>query len=268
MEDYKYKIKWQDYHIDTYEGYDVRMTDYHRHSYYEVSLIYSGNVKVLLEGSGESGTECKLVLLHPGAAHYIACQSGAQYCRKNITFAPDYISAAFPQGQELLSVFGEKGVVVTLDKSDCDHLLTVYGLMEQEADRERFRYLLAYMLSMIVGLVDKERSCVTIPAYVTGALSYIATHFRESITAEALAWRLGIGRTTLMTHFKRDTGMTVKEYLTRCRLKQAVSCLRAGMTVQQAAGESGFADAGNLIYAFHRHFGVTPTRYISGLRES
>lgn len=47
------------------------MTDYHMHEYYEISLILSGNVNILLNDKVESCATAKLVLLAPLTSHYI-----------------------------------------------------------------------------------------------------------------------------------------------------------------------------------------------------
>jgi len=266
LEDYTYRSKWYNYKTDSYSGYEVRMTEYHRHSYYEISLIYSGNVKVLLDGFGETSEEPRIVLLRPGAAHYIASDPSTLYCRKNILFSPELIPDTMPQWKNMLKVFSENGNVVKLSDEIRDKMLMVFDLMDGERELGRFCCLLGYLLSLVGGLLNEQPQVSAIPQYVTQALSYIGTNFTEQLTAETLAWKFGVGRTTLMTRFKQHTGMTLKEYITRCRLKSAVACLESGMTVQQAAMESGFSDAGNLIYASHRYFHTTPQRYVSGLQ--
>ena len=63
--------EWKDIKIDKYRGYTPRMTDYHMHNYYEMSIIISGNVNVLLTNSIEHSSQSKIVLLRPYTPHYI-----------------------------------------------------------------------------------------------------------------------------------------------------------------------------------------------------
>ena len=67
-----------------------------------------------------------------------------------------------------------------------------------------------------------------------------------------------------MTAFKRYTGMTVRDYLTRCRLRNSVRYLRQGMSEAEAAELCGFGDACGLIRAYRRYFRTTPRRYLAG----
>ena len=80
--------------------------------------------------------------------------------------------------------------------------------------------------------------------------------------AKDLAWRLGVSRTTLMTAFKKYTGITLNDYLTQYRLKEAIRCLWEGDTVQSAAEKCGFGDTGNFIRAFRARYNTTPMQYI------
>ena len=56
--------------------------------------------------------------------------------------------------------------------------------------------------------------------------------------------------------------MTIGEYLTRYRLRNAISLLREGVTEQVVAEQCGFGSAGYLIRVFRRQFGVTPREYL------
>ena len=48
--DYGYGKIWKDIYVERKEGYKTSVVDYHEHEFYEINLILSGNVKVLLEG--------------------------------------------------------------------------------------------------------------------------------------------------------------------------------------------------------------------------
>ena len=107
-----------------------------------------------------------------------------------------------------------------------------------------------------------------LPEFVTDTLSYISAHYSQRIVAADLAQRLKIGRTTLMTGFKKHTGITINEYLTRCRLKHAVNMLQSGKLEQETAEVCGFSDTCNLIRCFKRVFGMPPRQYLASLDTS
>lgn len=259
---YGFGVQWSDIRTDFYEGYYPNMTDYHMHEYYEISLIISGNVNILLNDSMEHSTGSKVVLLRPFTPHYIYCEPDILYKRRNVLFSPDFISDYIPEWQELLSVFRENGSVLTLSEEKCAEYLRLIDSIEKENDRFRKKLILLYFISLIADNMQAESNFTELPIFVTKALSYISTHYSEKVVAADLAEKLGVGRTTLMSSFKKYTGTTLNEYLARCRLKNAVAELKKGRTVGETAEICGFTDAPNLIRCFKRHFGTTPVKYI------
>jgi len=135
--------------------------------------------------------------------------------------------------------------------------------IEAEKDIFRQKLLILYTLSRISELPGKEAP-EEVPAWLSDCLRYLSENYREKLTAQMLADRFSVGRTTLMTAFKRYTGMTVRDYLTRCRLRNSVRYLRQGMSEAEAAELCGFGDACGLIRAYRRYFRTTPRRYLAG----
>ncbi len=253
---------WNDLTTDHYEGYLPRMTDYHMHDYYEISLILSGNVKVLLPGLVESSTQQKLVLMRPRTPHFIVCEPNILYRRSNVLFTGDFIANYVPEWQRLLSVFVKNGTVRHICERECAEYVELIEKINCEHDLFRRRLHLLMFLSLLADRMGETGEPDPLPTFVTGALQHISTHYGDRIVAAELASKLNVGRTTLMTSFKKYTGKTVNEYVLQCRLKHAVRLLREGKTEQQTAEVCGFSDACNLIRAFKRYFGLTPRQYL------
>lgn len=106
-----------------------------------------------------------------------------------------------------------------------------------------------------------------LPKYVSDAISCIKENYAEKIVAESLARRVNVGRTTLMTGFKKYTGQTVGEYLLKCRLFAAVELILSGVSERECAERCGFGESSNLIRSFKKHFGMTPRRYIAVMEK-
>ena len=117
-----------------------------------------------------------------------------------------------------------------------------------------------YCLSLLKEFhIAKEAETVKTPAYILEALRYYDEHFAEKITAQELAERIGVSRTTLMTGFRRYIGIPMHQYQQKLRLKQAEDLRKQGLSVVQAAEASGFSDVGGYIRAHRQLYGVTPT---------
>lgn len=263
---YGFGTKWTDIHTDSFESFRPNMTDYHMHDYYEISLILSGNVHVLLSDICEYSTQPKIVLLRPYTPHYIYCEPDMLYSRRNIGFHPDLLMDYSLEWKKIMQVFGKSGSVLKITKQQCDQYREIFENIHSETDLFRKKLLLLYLLSLVTDTIAEAGDFSPIPAYVTDSLAYLSTHYGEHIIAGDLAERFEVGRTTLMTAFKKYTGMTVNNYLTRCRLKNAVGMLQKGLPQHEVATKCGFCDACGLIRSFRRIYGVTPKHYLTALK--
>lgn len=259
----KYSTVWRDkISVDTYSSYSPRMTDYHMHDYFEISIIRSGHVNVLLTDSMESSYDSKVVLLRPYTPHYIYCEPDVLYSRTNVVFLPSAITDYVPEWQELIEVFGQKGAVLKITDEECEIYWEIANKIREDNDFFRNRILLLYLLSLLNENVKKSGEFLKMPLYISDALSYISSHYKEKIIASDLAQRSGVGRTTFMIAFKKYTGSTFNEYINRCRVNRAIIALKSGMTEQEVAEQTGFTDACNLIRSFKRVLGITPKKYL------
>ncbi len=264
LDNLEYKKSWHDFYIDYREGYSTNMGNFHMHEYYEISLILSGKVKVLLSGSAGEGEGCRLVLTSPGTPHFVACEQSVLYRRLNFLFSPSFIETAEFSG--LLSVFGKEGRILSVNEKQCREYVEISKRIKNEKDPTRQKLISLYLLSLI-SETQREELPAGAPPYVTEALRFINEHFSEKIVASELAWKLNIGRTTLMTAFKNYTGSTLQEHILRFRLSKAIKMLTAGSTEQTTAETCGFNDVCTLIRSFKKVFGQTPGEYVKSLKR-
>lgn len=255
--------KWRDLYVDYHEDYSPGMLHYHMHDHYEISLILSGQMRILLENAVLTSAENCLILTPAGAPHCIMHDPEVLYRRINVSFRESLVRGNLPEWRSLLRIFGEKGCVLLLSDEQCAQLLTLAHQIRQETDPVPRRLLLLLLLARIAKLNDSSSGTVhTMPAYITEALAFMHNRYAEKIVAEDLAARLGVSRTTLMTGFKKHIGTTLSEYLTRFRLQEAIRLLREGTTQQAAAESCGFSDPGSLIRSFRRYYHTTPHKYL------
>lgn len=254
--------QWRDLLVFRREGYTTSVADYHSHPFYEVNLIFSGNIRILLADRSVETAQCHLVLTGPGVPHFISCQPDRLYKRLYLCFSEELMEAG-SEWTELRRLFAGTGGIIGLTEQQRSLCETVIEQVGQDPDPLRRRLLVAYLLSHIAAF-EKEAGITAspVPACVIGALSYIHKHYADRIVAEELAKRLHVGRTTLMTAFRKHTGSTLSDYVTGFRLKQAARFLREGRTVQQTADRCGFGDSGSMIRVFRKHMGVTPGQYL------
>ncbi len=260
--DHGFGEQWRHAHVFSRQGYHTSVADFHKHDFYEINLIVSGNVNVLLGDRREQAQGCRVVLTPPGAPHYITCAPDMLYNRLYLVFSREYIVDYLPEWVQFSRLFGTSGAILSPTDAEATEL---YRRMEEigaETVTFRKRLLIYALLSRMAEIANTAKDGQRIPSYIAGALAYLDEHCGEHITAAEVAAHLHVGRTALMTAFKRYTGSTVVEYLTLCRLRRAVGMLSGGGTLEEVAAACGFADQSGLSRAFKRCYGETPRRYM------
>ncbi len=96
------------------------------------------------------------------------------------------------------------------------------------------------------------------PDYVSKVKGYINARYMEDIKISDIAYALNLNRKYLSLLFKKQTGLTMQEYLIKKRLTEGKAFLEKGYTVTEAASLSGYSDAFAFSKAFKAFFGKTP----------
>ena len=255
-----YGESWENVLVYGREGYTTSVADYHSHGFYEVNIILSGNVRILLSDQSVETNASHLVLTGPGVPHFISCNPDTLYRRLYLCFSEEFMEDCGPQWERFRRMF--EGGVIAVTPEQCALSRQVVEGISRESEPYRQRLLILYLLSHIFGL-QKDHAVEANPAppCVLGALSLIRENYASRLVAEEMANKLHVGRTTLMTTFKKYTGSTINGYIEGVRFKQAKRALEQGKTVREAAESCGFSDTGALIRTFQRQLGITPGQY-------
>lgn len=83
-----------------------------------------------------------------------------------------------------------------------------------------------------------------------------------SLSISQIAGLLGLSEGHLSHLFKKETGITVGAYLTRCRIQKAMGLLRQGkMKVYEVAESCGYRDITYFSGTFKKLTGMSPSEY-------
>lgn len=120
--------------------------------------------------------------------------------------------------------------------------------------------------------------------YITGQLSkksgsgdercvrqvkdYIRSHLKEEITMEMLSQVTFLNPDYLTRVFKRQTGMSVKEYLMKKRMETARNLLQTTAdSVSEIGAEAGYDNCSYFIKLFRKYYGQTPKQFRKSLQN-
>ncbi len=256
---------WNDLHIHENQGYYSSVADFHEHDFYEINIILSGDVKILLSDRSEECSGSCIVLTAPETPHFVAIRKPTLYSRLYLLFSKEFVENYIPEWDSLAAVFGKNGNIIKTSPGKTDICKMIINRIKAENDILRKRFLVLYLLSYLLEFskdIGTNTSFTSVPPYIIDALEYIDKNFGKKITAETMSKELHIGRTTLMTAFKKHTGSTLLDYITHRRISEAIKLLRAGYSEQECAYLCSFSDVGSLIRAFKSKIGITPKQYL------
>ena len=129
---YGFGVEWTDVFVTRRDGYYTSVTDYHEHDFYEINLILSGNVKILIKNHLEESTQNRIVLAPPQTPHYISCKSDVMYSRLYLVFTRSFISNYFPEYALPLTTFGKNGRVIQISKAETDYFKRLIEEIKEE----------------------------------------------------------------------------------------------------------------------------------------
>jgi AraC-like DNA-binding protein len=101
--------------------------------------------------------------------------------------------------------------------------------------------------------------------YVKTVQEYIKAHYADPISLEQLATHVGLNPYYMLRIFSKTVGMPPHTYLTHIRIKEAKDLLARGVSIADAASQTGFTDQSHMTKRFKRKFGITPGQYLLSL---
>ena len=234
----------------------------HNHTHYDVSVILQGRVTVI---NNEARADCTApcVLLHfPGTFHCVLCDETVRYERYNINFP----ARLFPKNPELLSdteqLFQANLTLLSPTPEQAETLAYYIRPMLDAGDELRER-LLAVVTQLLTGCARNSAGQGGHPiGCVNQAIGVIAQNLTPNMTAAELAAACHVSRAKLTADFKRETGMTIKEYIALQCVERGKHLLAKGQSVREAAAALRYVDEGTFIRVFKKITGVTPGKWV------
>ncbi len=119
----------------------------------------------------------------------------------------------------------------------------------------------------IAALHASKPSFGDVPANLLRSIRYIKEHFTQPISLDQMAKEGGLSKCHFCREFKKTTGMTPMQFLSRMRIKRSKDLLKKDLPVSTIALKVGFND----LSSFNRHFrsfvGLTPTEFRNSIRK-
>ena len=117
-------------------------------------------------------------------------------------------------------------------------------------------YLASCLFLLYIALFRDEKS----ENPVSKVQNYLDLNYDRPIKIEDVAAMVNLNRHYLSRSFRKKTGMSMQDYLTRLKMQQAAVHLKNGHTVSETASLLAYSDQFAFSKAFKRYFGYPPSR--------
>jgi AraC-like DNA-binding protein len=123
-------------------------------------------------------------------------------------------------------------------------------------------YLADYASRQVLAETEQE------PAAVASAKQFVRTHVEEPITLASVVKHVNVSRFYFCKLFKKATGMTLTEYVSRIRVERAKTLLvDPSLRISEVVYSAGFGSIPQFNSVFKRIVGMPPTEYRESLRS-
>lgn len=143
-----------------------------------------------------------------------------------------------------------------------DDLSGKFAILINEARTEReLDHLSTDMLHKYC-LMVKNHSMKGYSKVVKEVISYVDFHYAEDLGLAFFAEMFSISKNYLSGLFKKETGMTLTDYIHQVRIRRAVTLINSSsLSITTIAASCGYNDINYFIRIFKRALGMSPKQY-------
>jgi len=238
----------------------------HWHEFYEIEYVVEGSAKQIVNGKEYRVGPGAVTLLSPVDFHsYREIDSSKPLKIINIKFQDLFLPQTVRN-----DIYMHKRAKIAYLTDDRFHVL-VESAYEEFVNKEYGRdtvimnlitQLCIIIMRQVLSAEDLEKSSELAHSPIQEAVLYVRTHFRDNISAEAVAKTVHLSPNYFSEYFKKQTGEKFSLFVLRLRVDFAANLLKiTDLSVKEIAFESGFNSAAYFSNTFKEFYGMSPDRY-------
>ncbi len=237
----------------------------HQHSHPSYMIIIQFDAKDGLQNLSVDVPENYYLgtILSPGIPHEDKAENFPNYY--TIMIDKDFFEQQFALYQKQVPLF--KGTQFII----CHDVLKILHLFAFESTKNmpnsditlgcQTMLLTHWIIRSILGENYDMRSPVS-NARIARIQAYIEQHLGENLTVARLAENANMSVSSFCKLFRKECGLSPKNYLSQVRLTKSQFMLRRDdYSITEIAYKCGFSSNSHLTAAFHKEFGISPKEY-------
>ena len=261
-----YQECFPDNGLYTIECAEVTSTDLHWHEYYEIEYVLAGRGVEIVNGSTYPVGPGTVTLLSPVDFHaYRDIDPEHPLLIIQVSFQDLFLPKSLRND---IYMYKDAKIVDFAENA----LKMVFEMLNEEYHSDDYAKD-TFLINGITNLCIKIMRQIfadhkTVPldtsdrSPIQDAVLYVRTHFRENISAEAVAKTVHLSPNYFSEYFKKQTGEKFSIFVLRLRVEFAANLLRiSDLSIKEVAFESGFNSAAYFSNTFKDFYGMSPEQY-------
>lgn len=272
-------------HIHLSNEYKDYVGVLHQHKFIEIVYILSGRAKHIINDNEYAVKKGDISVINPYEAHaFVADPScSEEFIAYDLMFTPDFIDKACLENDDF-SQLSDSFMFYSLfpDEKEfkerfnlvpnCHYELeTVFEKIYHEYQNKKTGYvnlIRVYTAEIIIKLLRKIQELAqssiseSQKKLVMNVIEYIENNYSIHINTEEIASKMFFNKNYLAKLFKKETGLSINEFVREIRLREACrQLLSTDRNISEIAYDCGFNDIKTFYILFKKYMGCTPKLY-------
>lgn len=258
--------------INIYEVKEEQLLLSHWHTELEIAYNFTGYSKHYIDGECILSEPGKLVVTNSESVHNIIpfyeTDNKLSVVAVVLLISHEYLEQCLPNFKSIYFLPSREKT-----RQEVKNIMRQISEYERKDNSRNYDFLYINSLVQMLlyymcenGIEDKD---IVLPVNyqknierLRGVMQYVEQHYKETITQSEVAVKFYFSKEYFARFFKKNTGMTFMEYVTKYRiLKARQGLLQTDESILNIALDNGFSDSRRFINAFKSQYVLTPLQY-------
>ena len=242
----------------------------HSHNYYEIYYLLKGKVLYSVNNIVYQLLPGDVFIVLPNEKHYTHYDGSSECERINVYCTRKSVpTEGFENIPCILDTMSHSGKIILPKKTQVDISQILTAMLRENNHPDQFsQAFLVLKLAELLLQIQRNGQFVNSTTQegrdnsMDKVLKYIETNFNQPITLEDIAEIANLSPAYFSRKFKKETGITFKDYLNFIRNKRACQALvTTDDSVTKIAADCGFSSSNYFKDIFRKLNGVSPREY-------
>ena len=231
---------------------------FHFHNDFEFLFFIDGNADFAIENKVYSLKKNDLLVIRPAQRHKLCMLSTVPYERYVFNFKKNSLAADeidFLETANPVYHIGKNSVIGNLFEN-----LTIAQNIYENEDFERLKLISLHSMITDMKYLPKSNEFVLESSLIGKIIEYINDHIEEPLTAQILADKFFLSRSSVDRECQKELNISCKQYINKKKIMYAQSLIMRGVPAAKAAETCAYENYTTFYRQYKAILGIYPLR--------